>query len=210
VSTQWPCPRPAPYGLDPARMGPPDRRRRGRADLTLGAGQLSPTARNNPSSCRGPECRRSGSPRSGGPDDLRRLRTSAGLSSRTLAARAHMSVLTYIRWESGHTKRLPARQALKPSAKALNVTVDEVESAIVTARANASQAATTDRFKTCCIPIRIRSNVSQGLRGCSGLLTSDDPPGGPVDCGGARERWWHVRSVLPSHWGRVQILSGSS
>ena len=71
-----------------------------------------------------------------GPVDLRRLRTSAGLSARALAVRAHMSVPTYIRWESGRTKRLPARQALKPLAKALNVTVDDVESAIVTARAN--------------------------------------------------------------------------
>jgi transcriptional regulator with XRE-family HTH domain len=71
--------------------------------------------------------------------DLRRLRTSAGLSARTLAARAHVSVPTYVRWESGRTKRLPARQALKPLAKALNVTVEDVESAIVTARANASQ-----------------------------------------------------------------------
>jgi transcriptional regulator with XRE-family HTH domain len=77
---------------------------------------------------------------SGGPADLRRLRTSAGLSARTLAARAHVSVPTYIRWESGRIKRLPARQALKPLAKALDVTVEDVESAIVTARANASQA----------------------------------------------------------------------
>jgi transcriptional regulator with XRE-family HTH domain len=76
----------------------------------------------------------------GGPADLRRLRTSAGLSARTLAARVHMSVPTYVRWESGRTKRLPTRQALNPLAKALNVTVEDVESAIVTARANASQA----------------------------------------------------------------------
>jgi transcriptional regulator with XRE-family HTH domain len=33
----------------------------------------------------------------GGPAGLRRLRTSAGLSARTLAARAHMSVPTYVR-----------------------------------------------------------------------------------------------------------------
>ena len=75
-----------------------------------------------------------------GPADLRRLRTSAGLSVRTLAARAHVSVPTYIRWESGRTKRLPAEQALKPLAKALSVTLEDVVSAIVTARANASQA----------------------------------------------------------------------
>ena len=76
----------------------------------------------------------------GGPADLRRLRTTAGLSARTVADRAHMSVPTYIRWECGGTKRLPARQALKPLAKALNVTVEDVESAIATAIANASQA----------------------------------------------------------------------
>ena len=76
----------------------------------------------------------------GGLVDLRRLRTSAGLSARTLAAQAHLSVPTYVRWESGRTKRLPGRQALKPLAKALNVSVEDVESAIVTARANARQA----------------------------------------------------------------------
>ena len=76
----------------------------------------------------------------GSPADLRRLRTAAGLSARTLAARTHISVPTYVRWESGRTKRLPARQALKPLAKVLNVTVEDVESAIVTARANAVQA----------------------------------------------------------------------
>jgi transcriptional regulator with XRE-family HTH domain len=76
----------------------------------------------------------------GGLVDLRRLRTSAGLSARTLAARAHMSVPTYVRWESGRIKRIPAKHALKPLAKALNVTVVDVESGIVTARANARQA----------------------------------------------------------------------
>jgi transcriptional regulator with XRE-family HTH domain len=74
------------------------------------------------------------------PADLRRLRTSAGLSARSLAARAHISAPTYVRWESGRTKRLPATQALNLLAKALNVTVDDVESAVVTARANAREA----------------------------------------------------------------------
>jgi transcriptional regulator with XRE-family HTH domain len=76
----------------------------------------------------------------GAPADLRRLRTAAGLSASSLAAQAHMSVPTYVRWESGRIKRLPVKQALKPLAKALNVTVEDVESAIVTARANAGQA----------------------------------------------------------------------
>ena len=75
-----------------------------------------------------------------GPADLRRLRASAGLSARTLAARAHMSVPTYVRWESGRIKRLPNRMGLEPLAEALNVTVEDIESAILTARANARQA----------------------------------------------------------------------
>ena len=75
----------------------------------------------------------------GCPADLRRLRTFAGLSARTLAVRAHMSAPTYIRWESGRTKRPPSRQVLKPLAKALNVTVEDVEAAIASARANARQ-----------------------------------------------------------------------
>ena len=74
----------------------------------------------------------------GGPADLRRLRTRAGLSARTVAARAHMSVPTYIRWECGGTKRLPARQALKPLAKALNISVEAVESSIAIAIATAN------------------------------------------------------------------------
>ena len=74
-----------------------------------------------------------------GPADLRRLRTSAGLSARTLADRAQMSVPTYIRWESGRT-RLPARQALKPLGKALHVRVEAVESAIAIAIANVTRA----------------------------------------------------------------------
>jgi transcriptional regulator with XRE-family HTH domain len=75
----------------------------------------------------------------GGPADLRRLRTTAGLSARTVAARAHLSAPTYVRWESGRIQRLPARQSLKLLAKALNVSVEDVESAIATARANTTR-----------------------------------------------------------------------
>jgi transcriptional regulator with XRE-family HTH domain len=75
----------------------------------------------------------------GGPADLRRLRTTAGLSARTVAARAHLSAPTYVRWESGRLRRLPARQALKILAKALNVTVEDVESGIATAMANTTR-----------------------------------------------------------------------
>ena len=75
----------------------------------------------------------------GGPADLRRLRTTAGLSARTVAARAHLSAPTYVRWESGRIQRLPARQSLNLLAKALNVSVEDVESAIATARANTTR-----------------------------------------------------------------------
>lgn len=75
-----------------------------------------------------------------GPPDLRRLRTSAGLSARTVAVRAHMSLPTYIRWEAGGIERLPAMAALEPLAKALDVTLKDVEAAIATARSNARPA----------------------------------------------------------------------
>jgi transcriptional regulator with XRE-family HTH domain len=75
----------------------------------------------------------------GAPADLRRLRTTAGLSARTVAARAHLSAPTYVRWESGRMQRLPAKQALKLLAKALNVTLEDIQSAFATARANTTR-----------------------------------------------------------------------
>ena len=78
-------------------------------------------------------------PALGGPD-LRRLRTSVGLSARTLAGRALMSVPTYVRWESGRFARLPSRRALTPLAQALGATVEDVESAIGRAQQNARRA----------------------------------------------------------------------
>ena len=75
-----------------------------------------------------------------GEPDLRRLRTSVGLSARTLAGRALMSVPTYVRWESGRFERLPSRRALKPLAQALGATVEDVESAIGRAQQNARRA----------------------------------------------------------------------
>ena len=74
--------------------------------------------------------------------DLRRLRTSVGLSARTLAGRALMSVPTYVRWESGRFARLPSRRALKPLAQALGATVEDVESAMGRAQLNARRAPT--------------------------------------------------------------------
>ena len=75
--------------------------------------------------------------RAGGPPDLRRLRTSAGLSARTVAVRAHMSLPTYIRWEAGGVERLPSMEALEPLAKVLDVTAADVVAAIAIARSNA-------------------------------------------------------------------------
>jgi len=71
------------------------------------------------------------------PADLRRLRTAAGLSARDLAARAHLSVPTYVRWESGRMDRLPSGPALTLLAAALDATVEDVQAALVATRANA-------------------------------------------------------------------------
>lgn len=62
--------------------------------------------------------------------DLRRLRLSAGLSARTVAARAHMAAPTYIRWEAGGIERKPARADLTALARALGVSVDELAAAL--------------------------------------------------------------------------------
>ena len=128
----------------------------------------------------------------GGPADLRRLRTSAGLSARNLAARAHVSVPTYVRWESGRTKRLPARQVLKPLAKALDVTVEDVESALLTARAKPIRPTDPKKRTT---ESHVRSDpyiVGPDCRSAIGLFTkllgaeasSDDHPGPRSRSGG--------------------------
>lgn len=65
-----------------------------------------------------------------GESDLRRLRLSAGLSARELASRAHMSLPTLVRWESGRLVRIPGRDLLEPLAMALEVRVQEVERAV--------------------------------------------------------------------------------
>jgi len=69
----------------------------------------------------------------------------AGLSARTVAARAHLSAPTYVRRESGRIQRLPARQALRILAKALNVSVEDVESGIATAMANTTRGKLINR-----------------------------------------------------------------
>jgi transcriptional regulator with XRE-family HTH domain len=66
--------------------------------------------------------------------DLRRLRFIAGLSTRELARRARMSEGNLSHWEAGHAMRMPSREALKPLARALGVTIEEVERAVVRSR----------------------------------------------------------------------------
>src|SRR3954453_13088404 len=63
--------------------------------------------------------------------DLRRLRFLAGLSTGELAERARMSEANLAHWEAGHLRGIPARAAVKPLARALGVTIEEAERAIV-------------------------------------------------------------------------------
>jgi transcriptional regulator with XRE-family HTH domain len=53
--------------------------------------------------------------------DLRALRFAAGLSPRDVAATAHLSERTYVRWESGRGTRLPDSAQVAALAKALKV-----------------------------------------------------------------------------------------
>ena len=66
--------------------------------------------------------------------DLRRLRVMNGLSARELATRAHMSLPTLVRWESGRIAQIPRRAALEPLAVALGVSIDAAERAVSRAR----------------------------------------------------------------------------
>jgi transcriptional regulator with XRE-family HTH domain len=66
--------------------------------------------------------------------NLRRLRFIAGLSTRELAKRARMSEGNLSHWEAGHAMRIPTRAALKPLARALGVTIEEAERAVVRSR----------------------------------------------------------------------------
>ena len=53
--------------------------------------------------------------------DLRAVRFAAGLSPSEVAAAAHLSVRTYVRWESGEGTRLPDSAQVAALAKALKV-----------------------------------------------------------------------------------------
>lgn len=53
--------------------------------------------------------------------DLRALRFAAGLSADQVAARAHVSKATYLRWETGRWKRPLSEKSVKDLARALKV-----------------------------------------------------------------------------------------
>lgn len=72
-----------------------------------------------------------------GDPDLRRLRVLAGLSARAVADRAHMSVPTYARWESGHIDRKPTMASLETLARVLGVSPGEIAAALTAARRDA-------------------------------------------------------------------------
>lgn len=71
----------------------------------------------------------------GGRPDLRGLRFLAGISAKALADGAHVTVSTYLRWESGRWQRLPAAGTLEALAKALQVSPRSVTAAFEEAKA---------------------------------------------------------------------------
>lgn len=71
------------------------------------------------------------------PSDFRRLRLLAGLTTTTLARLSNISPTTIGRWDAGDLLRIPSRADLDPAAKILNVTVDDLERALVRSRAGA-------------------------------------------------------------------------
>ena len=66
--------------------------------------------------------------------DLRGLRFAAGLSVDEVAANAHMSKRTYIRWESGKWKRLPSPGQIDSLADALKVSESTLVQALQSTR----------------------------------------------------------------------------
>jgi len=66
--------------------------------------------------------------------DLRRLRTLAGLSARQLADRTNLSLATIQRWEAGRLQRLPPETALALIGEAVRVTPAAVADALNQAR----------------------------------------------------------------------------
>lgn len=66
--------------------------------------------------------------------DLRRLRTLAGLSARQLADQAHLSLASIQRWEAGRLQHLPSEPAMALVADAVKATPAAVADALNQAR----------------------------------------------------------------------------
>ena len=69
--------------------------------------------------------------------DLRRLRTIAGLSARQLADQAHLSLASVQRWEAGRLQHLPSETAMTLVADAVKATPAAVADALNQARRSA-------------------------------------------------------------------------
>ena len=69
--------------------------------------------------------------------DLRRLRTLAGLSARQLADQAHLSLASVQRWEAGRLQHLPSETAMTLVADAVKATPAAVADALNQARRSA-------------------------------------------------------------------------
>ena len=69
--------------------------------------------------------------------DLRRLRTIAGLSARQLADQAHLSLASVQRWEAGRLQHLPSETAMRLVADAVKATPAAVADALNPARRSA-------------------------------------------------------------------------
>lgn len=71
---------------------------------------------------------------------LRELRVIRGMSLKELAEAANASSSTARRWESGDFRKMPARDVVGALARALDVPVARVETALVLARRMAQGA----------------------------------------------------------------------
>src|SRR6478672_9440945 len=69
-----------------------------------------------------------------GPRDLRWLRVSRGLAAKDLAARAHLTLPTLMRWEEEGLQRPPDPKTLAALAAALNFSTDEIRDALAESR----------------------------------------------------------------------------
>lgn len=73
--------------------------------------------------------------RDGGRIDLRYLRLAAGLESAAVAEQLHITMSTYLRWERGDWKVMPADAVVAALATAFGVTPEIVSGALVHTKA---------------------------------------------------------------------------